>query len=136
MAMAPLNVAPAPAPAKSGGFPWKWVLIGCGGLLLVVALACGGCAAYGYYMTKDLIQFVQSLETNPQIEAEIGKFKVIHGQQQQVQNADQSVTQTYPLKGERGSGKIEVTYKFESMKLKIINKTFINDKKGERISLD
>src|SRR5262245_41709073 len=117
--------SPMSAPAPRGSSPWKWILIGCGVLAFIGLLACGGCLAYGYYVSKDLIAAISSLEHNPKIEAEIGTYTVVHGAQGQVTNADQSITQTLQLRGQKGSGKVELTYKFESMKLKILSKVFI-----------
>ncbi len=122
--------------ANQGGFPWKWVLIGCGSLLFLGLLFCGGCLGYMYYAGRELMQFASELERNSQIEAELGKFKVVQGRQEQVQNSDGSITQTFHLQGERGHGKVDLTYKFESMKLKILSKVFTNDKTGNSFKLE
>ena len=66
----PMMTPPPPPPPGKGGFPWKWVLIGCGSVTFLGLLACGGCLFIGWNATKDIIAAAKSGDLQQGYDAE------------------------------------------------------------------
>jgi hypothetical protein len=125
---------PPPAPPASGGVPWKWIFVGCGCVVAIIVLVCGGMGVWAYLFAKDMQDTVLQIQNHPRVQDEVGTPCTAQPGGRQVQNPDQSVTQTWTARGPKGSVDLEVTMKLESMRMKITDVTLIT-KDGDRVPI-
>src|SRR5437879_3669541 len=111
---------PPPPPPKAGGFPWKWILIGCGVMAFLGLVVCGGCTWWGAAIYKSMRRCVErtqaAVEGSPDVKAEIGAVrKMTYQEGRQTQKPGGSMTQYITVEGERMSGEVEFEMKLENM---------------------
>jgi hypothetical protein len=136
------NAAPDPqgryVPPPPPRTPWKWILIGCGGLAFIGMLACGGCGYWAYSVGKSTLAIQQEAEriamASPEIAADIGTVRRVTPTGRTVQNPDQSAGQFYMVQGENGGGELEVSIKLAGFEMKMTRVVYIK-KDGTRVEL-
>ncbi len=128
---APAPMAPPPAyaaapPRKSSAM--KWVLIGCGGLLLLALLCAGGCGLLGWYAYKQLQPIIEETQTfmkaNNVIMEEMGKLDDNQGftmTKFDIKNDTGRIEAT--LRGAKGSGTVVVNLRKRGDRWKIVDGT-------------
>ncbi|GEM_PF-3081080 len=100
-----------PIPPKKSG-PLKWILLGCGGLLVLGLLCFGGCLVAGYLGVRKSVEEIAPvgeayLRSQSEIEDELGKLSKVEvrplaGTQVHVENQRGRARLLYSIEGPKG----------------------------------
>ncbi len=136
----------APPPQKSGGWV-KWVVIGCGGLLLIVLICMGSCLGFGFYAAKKGVEFAKAwteiiektesdIRSNKHVQDRVGQVRSISPTGDHPAADHQRTQQTiyYRVTGEKGSGIAQLDVVIRDFKPAITGRAFFY--KGKRVDLD
>ena len=116
--------APPPPPPASSNKTMMWVLIGCGGLLLVGGLVCGGCLYFGGRFINSAVQAgkeaEQTLRTHPAVVEEFGTLKSLEAIQDHQPAKDTSaIPMKFRVVGSKRTGHAIVTLGMEGTLFKL-----------------
>jgi hypothetical protein len=143
----PYYAPPPPPPPQSSGM--KWLVMGCGCILLVILLAVGSCAVAGYFVAKKIGDFAKAwseataegekyLKTNARVQEKLGKVARVTLAGHQNYDPSQPETQTfrvpYKVVGEKGEAEAEVEFTIKDFKPSMAGGYLYC--KGKRIDLD
>ncbi len=135
----------APPPQKSGGWV-KWVVIGCGGILLIALICMGSCLGLGFYAAKkgveiakawtEIIQKTESdIKSNKYVQQRVGRVNTIVPTNERRHN-DHEIPSAmhFRVTGDKGTGTVELEIEVLDMK-PVVKKKFLYFK-GKRVDMD
>ena len=117
---------PPPPPPKKTGI-WVWIVIGCGTLLVVGGLVCGGCLWWGWGMASSMVKIQQdvavTLRTDPRVQAEFGTVRSVEPIQGQPdpKSGSSEFPMRFHIQGSRRSGVAEATLSFDGRNFKLVS---------------
>lgn len=107
---------PPPPPKKSNW--WVWVLVGCGGLLLIGGIVCGGCMWWGWRLAQSMVKVQQDVEAtlrnDPRVREEFGDIREVLMLQQHGQRGEKDrIPMKFQITGSKRSGMATALLSFE-----------------------
>lgn len=120
--MSELPPQPPPPPKKTNW--WVWVLVGCGGLLLVGGILCGGCMWWFGRIAQSAIAMQKevdsTLRNDPRVQEEFGDVREITPlQQQHGQQTGSNIPMKFQVVGSKRTGTATAIVSFDGSTLKV-----------------
>ncbi len=120
----PYAAPPAAPPQKSGG-ALKWILIGCGCVLLLVLAAIGSCVAFGVWAVNKGMQTVKAwqdlgdtrIKGNAVVEKQIGKVASVQlaARRNERRQTQGRIFVPFIVTGEKGEAVVELEIEIKSI---------------------